>query len=115
MTDHCRRQITVAALVCAWLLSSPHALAGEKLLPPDPSAPPTVDDKGVRSDWWDGQYRLLTAPARDVRLHGEVPSRFSLLVIDQEPWRMRTVVDLLGRTLARALGRQARPQEADSI
>jgi len=167
MTNYRRWQITVAALVCAWLLSPPNAQAGEKLLPPDPSAPPvrilliipaesgklskqvalldralaesrgflsragsldeadavvqftryrqTVDDKGVTSDWWDGQYMLLTAPARDVRLHGEVPSRFSLLIIDQEPWQIRSVVDLLARTLARALGRQARPQETESI
>jgi hypothetical protein len=73
----------------------------------------TVDDKGATTDWWDGQYRLLTAPARDARLHEEVPSRFSLLIIDQEPWQMRTVIDLLARTLARALGRLAR--QADSI
>lgn len=74
----------------------------------------TLDEKGVRSDWWDGQYRLLTTPARDVRLRGEVPSRFSLLVIEQESWEMKPVVGLLARTLARALGRQARPEEADS-
>jgi hypothetical protein len=166
-TNCCRWQITVAALVCAWLLSPPNARGGEKLLPPDPSAPPvrilliipadsgklskqvalldralaesrgflsragsleeadavvqftryrrTVDDKGVTSDWWDGQYRLLTAPARDVLLHEAVPSRFSLLIIDQEPWQMKSVVDLLARTLARALGREARQQQADSI
>ena len=167
MTNDRRRLITEAALVCAWLLSPPNAQAGEKLLPPDPSAPPvrvllivpaesgqlskqvalldralaesrgflsraasldeadavvqftryrqTVDDKGVTSDWWDGQYRLLTAPAREMRPHGEAASRFSLLIIDQESWEMRPVVDLLARTLARALGRQARPEEAGSI
>lgn len=167
MTNSCRRQITVAAVACAWLLSPPNVRGGEKLLPPDPSAPPvrillviptesgklskqvalldralaesrgflsrarsldeadavveftryrqTVDDKGVTSDWWDGQYRLLTAPAREMRPHGEAASRFSLLIIDQESWEMRPVVDLLARTLARALGRQARPEEAGSI
>jgi hypothetical protein len=75
----------------------------------------TVDDKGVTSDWWEGQYRLLVTPGRDVRLDRGVPNRFKLLIIDQEPWQMRTVVDLLARTLARALGRQARPERADSI
>jgi hypothetical protein len=166
-TNRCRWQITVAALVCGWLLGPPNALCGEKLLPPDPSAPPvrilliipaesgklskqvtlldralaesrgfllradsldeadaviqftryrqTVDDKGVTSDWWDGQYRLLAAPARNVRLNDEVSSRFSLLVIDQQPGQIKRVVDLLARTLARALGRQARPEQADSI
>ena len=167
MTSHRRRQIAMAALASAWLLSPRDARGGEKLLPPDPSAPPvrillvipaeseklsgqvalldralaesrgflsraasldeadavvqftryrrTVDDKGATQDWWDGQLRLLTAPARDVRPHGEVPSRFSLLIIGREPWEMKPVVDLLARTLARALGRESRSEDADSI
>jgi hypothetical protein len=35
-----RWRITVAALACAWLLGPPNARGGEKLLPPDRSAPP---------------------------------------------------------------------------
>lgn len=75
----------------------------------------TVDDKGVPLLWWYGQYRLLTTPVRDVRLRKETPSRFSMVLADELPWNMKPVVDLLSRTLARALGREARPQKADSI
>jgi hypothetical protein len=59
----------------------------------------TVDDKGTTQDWGDGQFRLLTAPTRDVRLHGKVPSRFSLLIIGREPWEMKPAVSFGRRGL----------------
>lgn len=167
MTSLRRRPGRLAVLLGAWLLTAPHALGGEKLLPPDPSAPPvhvlltlpaesgnlarhvarldralaasrgfllrahsleeadavveftryrrTVNDKGVTEDWWYGQFRLLTPPARGARLSQEVASRFALLIIDREPWEIEPVVDLLARTMARALGRESRPRRRDSI
>jgi hypothetical protein len=75
----------------------------------------TLSDKGVTEDWWDGEFRLLTPSAGDVQRSGEVPNRFSLLIIGREPWGIEPVVDLLARTLARAFGRELRPKEDDVI
>jgi hypothetical protein len=75
----------------------------------------TVNDKGVTQDWWDGEFRLLTPSAADTELRGEVPNRFSLLVIGRESWEIEPVVDLLARTMARAFGRESRPKPGKSI
>jgi len=75
----------------------------------------TIDAKGVSQDWWDGQYQLVTPPARRARLQRADPERFSLLVIGRESWEVEPAVDLLARMLAKALGREARPAKNDSI
>jgi len=157
----------VAALACAWLLNASNARGEERLLPPDPSAPPVrillilpaesgklarqvalldrslatsrgflrrartldeadvvvefasyrrrLNDQGVSQDWWEGQFRLLTPRPRDTRLSAKDPSRFTLLVAGRESWEIDPVVDLLARTMARMLGRESRPQKADTI
>jgi hypothetical protein len=75
----------------------------------------TLNDKGVPRDWWEGQFKLLTPPAHDAGVGRRVPERFTLLVIGPESWQVEHVVDLLARTMARALGRELRPRKGDSI
>ena len=75
----------------------------------------TIDANGVPKDWWDGQYQLVSPLARRAKLPRAKPQRFSLLVIGRESWEVEPAVDLLARMLAKALGREARPEPTDSI
>jgi hypothetical protein len=75
----------------------------------------TVDAKGVSQDWWEGQFRLLGTFAGEEPPAAKTPRPFSLVVIGRESWEVEAVVDLLARTMAKALGRDARPRKADSI
>jgi hypothetical protein len=74
-----------------------------------------VDEKGDTEDWWTGQFRLLTPPARDARLAPAVPERFKLLVIGRISRDVEPAIELLGKLLARALGREPRPARDGSV
>ena len=75
----------------------------------------TIDAQGVSQDWWDGQYQLVTPAARRARLPRAEPQHFALVVSGRESRELEPAVDLLARMLARALGREARPEPHDSI
>jgi hypothetical protein len=63
------------------------------------------DQKGESEDWWEGEFQLLTPPVRGAQLAAP-PKPFMLLVIGREDWQVGPAVELLARTLARALGRE---------
>jgi hypothetical protein len=75
----------------------------------------TRNETGRTADWWHGQFKLLSPAAREVQLARGIPDRFAMVISEQEPWDMVRVLDLLGRTLAKPLGREARPVKPDSI
>ena len=62
-----------------------------------------VNDKGESQDWWYGQYSLLKHP-RQVAGGQRSAERFVLVVMDREDWQVEPALELLGVTLAKALG-----------
>jgi hypothetical protein len=69
------------------------------------------DDKGESEDWWAGQFKLLTTPAPRTGFAPAVPEHFKLLVIGRASWYAEPAVELLARTLERALGRESPPKK----
>jgi hypothetical protein len=74
-----------------------------------------VDDKGESEDWWYGHFKLLTPPVGGDEAAPEVPPLFQLLVIGREDWEVEPAVELLGRTLARALGLEAPAKDDGAV
>lgn len=75
-------------------------------------------ENGQSEDRWDGQFKLLTPPARKTRFPAPVFERFTLLVFGRDKADVRPAAGLLGMTLAKALGwetRETRPAENESI
>jgi hypothetical protein len=70
-----------------------------------------IDGKGESEDWWEGQFKLLTPPVPRTGFAPAVPEHFKLLVIGRPSWYAEPAVELLARTLERALGREARPKK----
>jgi hypothetical protein len=69
------------------------------------------DDKGESEDWWEGQFKLLTPPVPRTGFAPAIPEHFKLLVIGRASWYAEPAVELLARTLERALGRESRPKK----
>ena len=74
----------------------------------------TVDDKGASQDWWYGQYRLLK-PDRQNANGPRSAERFGLVVMDREDWQVEPALELLGVTLARALGLAPNSPKGESL
>jgi len=70
----------------------------------------TIDDKGVASNFWEGELQVLSPSARDAGLARDGAKPFAFLVVGRETWEMEPAVALLARTLADALGRGRRPR-----
>ena len=65
------------------------------------------DHKGESEDWWEGQFQLLTPAPLGAQL-ASPPKPLVLLLIGRHEWEIAPAVELLARTLARALGREYR-------
>jgi len=73
-----------------------------------------VDEKGEPQDWWYGQFKLLHPPVHDADTPAEMSPLFQLVVFGHDEWQTEPAVELLGRTLARALGLE-RPAKKDGV
>ena len=68
---------------------------------------------GKSQDWWYGQYKLLTATGEGDRAQASIKP-FAFVVGDCEDWQVERALDLLGATLARALGWPPQPSKGDA-
>ena len=73
-----------------------------------------VNEKGESQDWWYGQYSLLKRP-RHVAGGQRSAERFGLVVMDREDWQVEPALELLGLTLAKALGLAPSPAKGEPL
>jgi hypothetical protein len=72
-----------------------------------------IDDKGEPQDWWYGQFKLLKPPVRKGHGAPKTSPPFCLVVFGHDDWQVEPAVELLGRTLARALGLEKSTKETE--
>jgi len=63
----------------------------------------SVNEKGESQDWWYGQYSLLRR-MKEGAGRQRTAEPFALVVMDREDWQVEPALELLGVTLAKAMG-----------